>query len=238
MLERRGATGSTRRAVAVALIALFVTGSAQARGYLAAPPDAARFLPPPPTDAHAQAEELAAIREWQGRSTDPRWRQAQADHARSPFKAFATVLGLAFSAERTPKTARLLDTLFADVKAVTGPAKVAFDRPRPPRVDRSLKTCRRLESTNSYPSGHAARGWLAALVLSEMVPEQSADLRKRGQAYGDSRVVCAQHFPSDVQAGRRVAEAVLALARQDPAFVRDLAAARLELRMVLGLPAA
>ena len=87
----------------------------------------------------------------------------------------------------------------------------------------------------SYPSGHASRGWMIALVLSDMVPEKANALLARGRDYGDSRVVCAEHFPSDVEAGRMVGAAVYAAARADPQFASDFAAAKSELRAALGL---
>jgi len=78
---------------------------------------------------------------------------------------------------------------------------------------------------------------MMGLLLAEMLPERANELLARGRDYGDSRVVCAEHFPSDVDAGRLVGAAVLAAAKADPRFEADFAAARSELRAALGIGA-
>jgi len=213
-----------------------VTAPSSSSYIAAAHLDATRFLPPPPApDSPAQAADLAEVKAAQALKGQPRWAQAQRDDETSPYSVFGPVLGPGFVKARTPRTAALFEVLFADVKSLTSPAKKAYARPRPPRVDRSLSTCRMLEPSKSYPSGHASRGWMMALVLSEMAPEKADAILARGRDYGDSRVVCAQHFPSDVEAGRLIGAAVYAAAEGDPAFQRDFAAARTELRAALGL---
>jgi len=197
--------------------------------------DATLFLPPPPApDSLAQAADLAAVKADQALKGQGRWTQAQSDDDASPYSAFGTVLGSSFTPARTPKTAALFEVLFADVKSQTAPAKEAFGRPRPAVVDSSIETCKLLEKTKAYPSGHASRGWMMALVLSDMVPEKANAILARGRDYGDSRVVCAQHFPSDVEAGRMVGAAVYAAAKADSRFEADFAAAKAELRGALG----
>jgi acid phosphatase (class A) len=52
---------------------------------------------------------------------------------------------------------------------------------------------------------------------------------QRATAYGESRVVCGLHFPSDVAAGQALAEAVFAQLETIPAFRRDLARAKAEI---------
>ena len=196
--------------------------------------DAVQFLAPPPAPGSlAQQADGAAVRAGQALAGRPRWARAQSDDDLSPFTAFGPVLGRRFTAGRAPKTAALFTVLFNDVKTQTAPAKDHFGRLRPPLVDRSIKTCRPLEQTKSYPSGHASRGWMMALVLSDVLPEKADALLARGRDYGDSRVVCGEHFPSDVEAGRLIGASVFAAAMADPIFRRDLQAVRAELRPLL-----
>jgi len=198
--------------------------------------DATAFLAPPPRPSGVvQAADLSVVKAAQAYKGTSRWTQAQSDNDLSPFPAFAPVLGPGFTKAAAPRTAALFDILFADVGSLTAPAKEAFGRPRPPLVDPSIQTCEPLEPTKSYPSGHATRGWLMALVLAEMAPEKANSILARGRDYGDSRVVCAEHFPTDVQAGRLVGAAVFAAAKDDPDFQRDFQAAKAELRTALGL---
>jgi acid phosphatase (class A) len=66
-------------------------------------------------------------------------------------------------------------------------------------------------------------------VLAELAPERSKEILDRGHAYGGSRMVCGVHWSSDVSAGREIAAAALAVARNDAAFQADMAAARAEI---------
>jgi acid phosphatase (class A) len=65
--------------------------------------------------------------------------------------------------------------------------------------------------------------------LAELVPSRADAILQRGRDYGDSRVVCGLHYPSDVEAGRTIAAAALARLHADPAFRRALDEARSEL---------
>ena len=88
----------------------------------------------------------------------------------------------------------------------------------------------------SYPSGHTALGMACAIVLAQMVPEQRAALFARARVYGESRLIVGAHFPTDVDAGRRVGTAAAAVMLQNPQFRDDLRTARTRLRKALGLP--
>ncbi|MBA4809243.1 phosphatase PAP2 family protein, partial [Brevundimonas sp.] len=111
-------------------------------------------------------------------------------------------------------------------------AKRGFTRPRP-FVTEPAETCIApepwLAASGSYPSGHAALGWAWALVLAEMAPDRADAVLARGLAYGESRVICGVHYPSDVEAGRIVGAAMVAALKADPAFQADFAVAAREL---------
>ena len=68
-----------------------------------------------------------------------------------------------------------------------------------------------------------------------MVPEKRAAIFARAAEYGENRVILGVHFPSDIEAGRMNATAMIAVMMQNPDFKTDLAAARAEVRGVLGL---
>jgi acid phosphatase (class A) len=88
----------------------------------------------------------------------------------------------------------------------------------------------------SYPSGHTTFGTACAIVLAQMVPEQRAALFARARLYGESRLIVGAHFPTDVDAGRRVGTAAAGVMLQNAQFQADLRAARAQLRSALGLP--
>jgi acid phosphatase (class A) len=99
---------------------------------------------------------------------------------------------------------------------------------RCPQVDIS-----HLDPQSSHPSGHAAHGWGWALVLAEAYPSRAREILQRGREYGDSRVVCGFHFPSDVEVGRMVGALVVARLHADEGFRAQLVSAHEELAQKL-----
>jgi len=87
----------------------------------------------------------------------------------------------------------------------------------------------------SYPSGHTAFGTACAIVLAQMVPEQRAALFARARLYGESRLIVGAHFPTDVDAGRRIGTAASGMMLQNALFQADLGTARAQLRRALRL---
>ena len=81
---------------------------------------------------------------------------------------------------------------------------------------------------DAYPSGHSANGYSTALLLAEIYDGRRAQLLARGARYGDNRVVCGVHHPSDVERGRAIARAMFAKLLDNQAFKDDLACAREE----------
>jgi acid phosphatase (class A) len=90
-----------------------------------------------------------------------------------------------------------------------------------------------LGDTGSYPSGHAGLGWLWGATLAELAPQFADALLARAIAFGDSRVVCGFHYPSDVAAGRLATAALLQRLHADPQYLKDLAQARKEVARAL-----
>lgn len=155
-----------------------------------------------------------------------------------------------------PVMAHVLRALLNDVMFYSSAAKTGRPRTRPfaetaptdaagePLVDAEgrltvtseIAPCftYKLRAGGSYPSGHAANGYAAALALAEAMPARRAALLARGARYGDNRVVCGVHHPVDVERGRAVARIVFAAAGRTPAFRRDIACARAEAAGIAG----
>ncbi len=188
-----------------------------------------------PPDTDIAAAEMVVLR---GSWSEERIAQARADDQFDAFSAFAPVLGAEFTADDYPRTDDVFDRLRAPLGASILLAKNRYARQRPFVLDDTLPTCveptDQLRASGSYPSGHAAFGWAWALLLAELVPSRADALLQRGRDYGDSRVVCGVHFPSDVDAGRVIAAAAIARLHAEPAFRREMDAARLELGRVYG----
>ena len=69
-----------------------------------------------------------------------------------------------------------------------------------------------------------------------MVEEKRAEIFARADEYGASRVVIGVHYPSDIDASRSAATAIVAVLMQHPAFLAEFEGARAELRRALNLP--
>ena len=87
-----------------------------------------------------------------------------------------------------------------------------------------------LRKDGSYPSGHTAVGWAWALILTELFPEQSDAILKRGKEFGISRMVCNAHWHSDVAAGRTMGAATVARLHANEGFLLNLEAAKQEIK--------
>jgi acid phosphatase (class A) len=229
-------------ALALALVLIdFGAGSAAAQS---GPSAAARPIvnAPPPIDAPAligsapaadSARAAADRLAMRGQVSAARLAQANADNPWTPWVAMHPVFGDSFTEQRLPRTARVFADVLQGLSPAIGAAKNAGSRPRPLITDPSVLRCDPLDpaiaAQSSFPSGHGAGGWAWALVLAELVPSRADAILQRGRDFGDSRVICGYHYPSDIEAGRTIAAGVIARMHADASFRRDLDAARAEL---------
>jgi len=213
--------------------------------YLAADAEhISRWLPASPADdsmmAAGDVSVFLSTRALIG--TDPRALEASADDVYSPEQV-AQRFSQAFGADLTPQTAsrllRLMGRVSADEDQLLKPIKkliVDGGRHRPfvdyPNRAGCPLTWPTLRTAGSYPSGHATLGWLWALVLTEIRPDHADDLFAKGIGFGDSRVLCGFHYPSDVQAGRIAASALFDRLHGNNDFKADLACAAKQLNRV------
>ncbi len=184
-----------------------------------------------PAPANPERSDAQAVR---GPWSAERVAQAQYDNTFGAFSAFAPVLGERFTEQNYPLTKSAFDQITTPLGAAVGLAKNRYARERPFEVDTAVAPCiatdARLRESGSYPSGHAAFGWAWALVLAELDPSHADAILARGREYGDSRVVCGVHYPSDVDAGRVLAAAALARLHADADFRAAIERARAEFK--------
>jgi acid phosphatase (class A) len=192
--------------------------------------DAAKVLPPPPAeDSLAGSADLEAVRQAQAWRTPDQVAWARSVEKDDPFAA-ATVLGPWFRAENLPLCADLLQRVGRDTKAVSDRAKDLFPRRRPPLVDPRILPCVLLPASSSYPSGHATRAFIRALVLGEVLPDRRQALLDEAHRSAWGRILGGVHFPTDDVGGRLLAEAIFAELKRSPAFQTAVAACRAEVQ--------
>jgi acid phosphatase (class A) len=222
--------------VVVLVLAIVVPAAAAEATYVTPDRfDLTKLLAPPPApDSERQKRDLADVLAVQNVRTPAQSQRALADATAGTF-GFADVLGPNFNAQRVPAVAALFDRIRGDAAVAFSAGKDAWNRPRPFDATPEVNPVGDRPGGSSYPSGSSTNGYLTAILLSNMVPEKSAALFARGREFGDDRVILGVHFPSDIEAGRLAATALATALMQDPAFLKELAEAKSELRRALGL---
>lgn len=193
-----------------------------------------KLLPPPPSyDSRAQKDDMHTVIALEKSRTPEQSAKAIADNEASVFR-FADVLGAKFNEMELPRTAKFFSDLTAVHRAILIPSKDVWNRPRPFATNKDLHPIGELPKTGSYPSGHSHFGYLSAIILGAVVPERAPELMMRGVEFGNNRVLAGVHYPTDVEASRRVAAATATALLANPQFQSELAAVRAEVRTVLG----
>ena len=199
--------------------------------------DTALLLPAPPAVHSPETlAELAELHRIEQARTPEQVAKAKADEEEEDMFAFKTVFGPGFKAEDLPVTAALGMHVKNEQSVVGGQLKRAYQRPRPYQTDPTLHpVCAMKTEPDSYPSGHGLTGYLEAFTLAEIVPEKRAEILARADDYAHNRLVCGVHYPSDIEASRRIAYAVFGYMLATPRFQHDLLEAREEMRAKLRL---
>ena len=199
----------------------------------------ASFGPPPAAGSADSRRELDELLEMQRTRTPAQAKAAQADRKKDVSRFYAA-LGLdAAHPPRLPKLRQFTDTAEADIGPYVRVVKDKYRRLRPYEIEPRLEPCiGDVAGDLSYPSGHATYGWLMGYLLAELVPERRDALMQRADEFARQRMMCGVHFRSDLEAGRRGAEWLVAKMHESAAFSRDESAAMRELRAELKLPPA
>tara|TARA_R100000734_G_scaffold4734_2_gene4198 strand:+ start:1129 stop:1686 length:558 start_codon:yes stop_codon:yes gene_type:complete len=106
-----------------------------------------------------------------------------------------------------------VQTIIDESSDVIMKIKKYFNRPRPhmlaPHYGIKLDYVD-LQSAKSpsFPSGHAAQGRVLARIFSSKYPTLAARFMKAGDNIGLSRKIAKVHYDSDIEAGRRLGDAL------------------------------
>ena len=136
--------------------------------------------------------------------------------------SFADIMPDFCTAENLPKLDKLLTAASKDLKYFGGAAKEYFQRKRPYWEDSRIQPLGPREEDFAYPSGHASRGILFAMILAQLEPRLADKLAERGREIGWDRVIGGVHHPSDIVAGRVLGLAVARALLRNPGFKADL----------------
>jgi hypothetical protein len=193
--------------------------------------DPGTLLPAPPAAGSVQAQaEMAELRAMEGARSEADVAAAQFDSKTKNASVFADAIGPGFDLKALPATRALMEAVRETEKDAANRGKAEFRRPRPWIVDPALKTCSRDDDPlTSYPSGHTTMAYSMGAVLARLVPAKAPAIMARAAVYAQSRIVCEEHFRSDVSAGQALGLIVAERLMAKPRFQRLFEAAGREL---------
>jgi acid phosphatase (class A) len=202
---------------------------AQTNNYLpAGKPDAIALLAPPPLpDSAEQAADMAEVREVYHAASSNDIAAAYSEKKFNIFN-FTPTIGDFFVAGKFPKTEAFFEKVQTDAAAVTDNAKDFYKRPRPYVTDPALINGK-LEKSFSYPSGHSTESMVLALVLADFFPDKHDAIIATARGIGWHRVQTARHYPTDIYAGRVLAQAIVGEMKKNPDFQKDFSEAKAEI---------
>ena len=190
-------------------------------------PDAATLLAPPPLpDSPEQAADMETVRTVYHAAGSNDIAAAYSEKKFSVFN-FTAAVGTFFQSNNLPKTAAFFEKVQLDAETVTDLGKDHFHRPRPFVTDTNLANGK-LEKSFGYPSGHSTESMVLALVLADLLPDKHDAILAHGRTMGWHRVQIARHYPTDIYAGRVLAQAIVRKLKKSETFQKDIVAARSE----------
>jgi acid phosphatase (class A) len=193
-------------------------------------PNAIELLAPPPLPGSPeQAADMAEVQVVYHAASSNDIAAAYSEKKFDIFN-FTPAIGDFFVAGKFPKTEAFFEKVQIAAAAVTDKAKDYYQRPRPYVTDPTLANGK-LEKSFSYPSGHSTESMVLALVLAEVFPDKHDAIIAKARSIGWHRVEIARHYPTDIYAGRVLAQAIVKQFEKNDDFQKDLAEVKAEIKM-------
>jgi membrane-associated phospholipid phosphatase len=171
--------------------------------------------PPPPIGSTAFEQEMQIVL-WLQRTRTPE----QVAFVEEPLDLprFVPILGASLLQVDGLELQESLDAIIDEVRDEYDTVKAVYDLPRPFQVDDRVHPVGDARPVASYPSGHAIRAVIYARMLSEIFPEHRDALTDFALQIGYGRVIAGVHYPSDVIAGQKLANAMADVIVEQDAF--------------------
>ncbi len=178
------------------------------------------FPPPPAAGSPEERADMTAMRDWELKRSTQQCQGALSEKYATYDEFFGDISP--FPRPLPPAAAAILGRIRDDADTAADITKKRFARERPFRKDQSLDPCLGRVGGLSYPSGHATISRLYALVLSDVRPSMRGEFLARADQAALYRVIGGVHYPSDVEAGKKLADMLYSAFRKSHAFRRDL----------------
>ena len=192
-----------------------------------------KSIPPAPAPGSAlDQQDLQAVLQLQSTRTPQDIAEAQ-DDKKFRLEIISRVLDQPFTKKSYPIAFALLDKVNQDEYFLNITLKKEYQRPRPFEGHSEVKALFPVDGY-SYPSGHTSGAYTLAEMLAVFFPDKKDALLARAAAVGRSRIVAGVHYPSDVDEGKKLADALVAALLANAAFQKDLAPAQAEVARLKG----
>lgn len=180
----------------------------------------ADFKAPPAPGSEEDLTDLAVLRDWQIKRTEAQCAAANAE-SKAKFEEFFGDIS-PFQKPLPKAVKHIMKRVGKDTDSVVSTIKERYKRPRPFRRVPDLEPCLGRIGGLAYPSGHATISRVYALILSDLAPEHRAEFLARADEGALYRVIGGVHHPSDIEAGKRLAEALYQMYLKSPEFQKDM----------------
>ncbi len=178
-------------------------------------------LPPPPAaGSEIDIADLATLHEWQEKRTDAQCARANAE-ANADYSVLFDKIN-PFPEPLPVAAAAVLKRVKTETDDIARIVKNKFKRPRPFNRDSSLEPCLGRIGGLAYPSGHATISRIYALILSDLAPEHMSEFMTRADEVALYRVIGGVHHPTDIEAGKKLADTIYPLYLKSAAFQADM----------------
>ena len=185
-----------------------------------------QILSPPYAASSLEGKtDLAQVLQAQSTRTELDCARARTEISRSLKNFYGAPYG-PLTLEEIQSADDFIAKVLVDVQYLGDKAKSLYNRPRPFVADpREVRPCSDfvIPLNGSYPSGHSLEVHVMASILGFIFPERKEALETRSMQIANDRVLAGVHYPSDLDAGRKLAEAMMVALEKSPAFAADLA---------------
>lgn len=188
--------------------------------------DMSQVPPPPAADSAEDKEDLDTVRRWQAERTVAQCAAARAQSNATYDEFFSEVSP--FENPAPEEVQQIFQKVKVDTKAAIRVLKELYKRPRPFLRDPALTPCVDKATVYAYPTGfsypstHATTARVLGLILSDLVPAEAGKFIAYADQAALNRVIGGAHHPLDIEAGKKLGDAVYNALKQSPAFSADM----------------
>jgi acid phosphatase (class A) len=177
--------------------------------------------PVPAHKSDVEKNDYKTLKQWNKNRTAENCARADSE-VKISFQGFYGAPHGPLNDEQIAKLSKVYDNVRKDTGYFVWKMKNEFARPRPYTNFPDLNPCIKKEDSFSYPSGHATNAYVLAYVLSDIMPKRQKDFLQRAEVIANDRVVAGVHHPSDIAAGKKLAQEIYDSMKKSELYQKDV----------------